>query len=1189
MNKKIILLLCMILLVGTISALEFDNVKSYDELTKTVTIENVFGLGADIAKIKLNTPLVVTTGYGGEFKVAEFEVTSLTDYTDAFGDMKFYNVNDNLKEIEKEIKYKVRSYEDFEVEDYAEENVCSLLKNGTNVCNAKVIGIHTEQREVWNDLGKADFLDKEVKTIGIFAYVNKGDYVEWIPNFYGVKISEWASWTADLNTGLLHYYKLDDNIDSLSTTNMTETGTPVYNSGLIGNNLDGGTSNTGKYLSSTTDWDIDGGTVSFSVWVDSRGAPTVGPDGIVGTCSDASDVCYMINYFETGPVIQWNRLRNGVADGLVSHTVTLPTIVGTYNHFVGTYDGTNMRLYVNGTLVAGPTAYSGDGTGATTRAYISNNAQAPGRYFNGEIDEVGVWNRALTTDEITYLYNSGDGCAYGDDACGINAPTPTVVLDLPTAYENYTDANILAFDVDVYTYDDSLLIQNVSLFLDGVFNQTNTGGANGSYQFTNDVTVSDGKHNYSILAFGNDSSNTSSATREFWMNTTPALVLTAPIDYANLSYHNIKFNLTATEAYDVKNVSFYLNGTLNETDTSGTSGAYVFSKYLVDGYYNWSVTAFSSNINSTVNQSATRNLTIDTVSPAVTITAPPSVIEFQQLNHNVSLNWTSTDTHLSQCVVGYNSSNSTVTCGDETFDINITSSSQPKNLTFWVNDTFGNINTTDVSWDYRLFLESEIYSDPVYEGATTTFYVTLLTNGTDINFGNLSYDSKGYTGTITTNSANNFTLSRSLVVPNVASDKNVTFFWNITQGDFNYAIPSHTQNISSIGIDDCTANTIVLYNFTIVDEETQTKLLATNASGKVDISIYTYGTTTELINFNNSYFLTNGFSVCLNDSLTTDYNLDGVIEYDGNNTVKEFYNFQDEVISNATENTNITLYDLADGDSQAFKLIAKDSSYLALTDTLIKVYRKYIDEGVNKITEIPITDGNGETVAHLVNNDVIYTFVLVKGGTILKTFSDVRAVCQTPAITTCTIDFNVFSSGVVVPDYEDDEDLSFTLDYNETSRIIRSVYTIPSGDSATMVLTVIKEDAVGTSVCTDTSTSNADTLSCLIPNSIGNSTVIASITRDGTEVAMGQVKLDQSPSDIYGEVLVFLGLFVIFTLIGASITNNPVYTLIFFMLGVFFLFAINLVANNGFIGATATILWLLVAVILVMVKGARRN
>ena len=128
MNKKLILLFCMILLVGTISALEFDNVKSYDELTKTVTIENVFGLGADIAKIKLNTPLVVTTGYGGEFKVAEFEVTSLTDYTDAFGDMKFSNVNDNLKEIEREIKYKVRSYEDYEVDDYADETIIPFFR-----------------------------------------------------------------------------------------------------------------------------------------------------------------------------------------------------------------------------------------------------------------------------------------------------------------------------------------------------------------------------------------------------------------------------------------------------------------------------------------------------------------------------------------------------------------------------------------------------------------------------------------------------------------------------------------------------------------------------------------------------------------------------------------------------------------------------------------------------------------------------------------------------------------------------------------------------------------------------------------------------------------------------------------------------------------------------------------------------
>jgi len=109
---------------------------------------------------------------------------------------------------------------------------------------------------------------------------------------------------------------------------------------------------------------------------------------------------------------------------------------------------------------------------------------------------------------------------------------------------------------------------------------------------------------------------------------------------------------------------------------------YVFSKYLVDGYYTWYADTYSSNIASGVNQSEIEIWLLIVQTPVVVITAPPSIINFQRLNRNVSLNWTATDTNLGQCIVGYDSSNSTVTCGDETFDINITSSSQPKNLTF---------------------------------------------------------------------------------------------------------------------------------------------------------------------------------------------------------------------------------------------------------------------------------------------------------------------------------------------------------------------------------------------------------------------------------------------------------------------------------------------------------------------------
>jgi len=42
--------------MNLVSAWEFDNAKDYDVETKEVTIKNAFGLGSDVAKIKLNTP-----------------------------------------------------------------------------------------------------------------------------------------------------------------------------------------------------------------------------------------------------------------------------------------------------------------------------------------------------------------------------------------------------------------------------------------------------------------------------------------------------------------------------------------------------------------------------------------------------------------------------------------------------------------------------------------------------------------------------------------------------------------------------------------------------------------------------------------------------------------------------------------------------------------------------------------------------------------------------------------------------------------------------------------------------------------------------------------------------------------------------------------------------------------------------
>ena len=79
----------------------------------------------------------------------------------------------------------------------------------------------------------------------------------------------------------------------------------------------------------------------------------------------------------------------------------------TIYHVVGTYDGTNTRLYVNGSLVAGPTAF----TLSLTQTLCCIAAYAPGSYsnsfFSGTIDEVAFYTFALSSTQIATHYAAG--------------------------------------------------------------------------------------------------------------------------------------------------------------------------------------------------------------------------------------------------------------------------------------------------------------------------------------------------------------------------------------------------------------------------------------------------------------------------------------------------------------------------------------------------------------------------------------------------------------------------------------------------------------------------------------------------------------------------------------------------------------------------------------------------------------
>jgi hypothetical protein len=80
---------------------------------------------------------------------------------------------------------------------------------------------------------------------------------------------------------------------------------------------------------------------------------------------------------------------------------------GKWHYAVVTYDGSTVRLYVDGVQVSSlSTSANPDNTG-TRPVRIGANSLTLNGYFTGNVDEVRIWNRALSSTEIANAYNNG--------------------------------------------------------------------------------------------------------------------------------------------------------------------------------------------------------------------------------------------------------------------------------------------------------------------------------------------------------------------------------------------------------------------------------------------------------------------------------------------------------------------------------------------------------------------------------------------------------------------------------------------------------------------------------------------------------------------------------------------------------------------------------------------------------------
>jgi|GEM_PF-1526118 len=135
---------------------------------------------------------------------------------------------------------------------------------------------------------------------------------------------------------------------------------------------------------------------------------------------------------------------------------------GNWHYAVVTYDGSVLRLYVDGSLVATMSNITATPHTNNTPLVIGKDSNGNNRYFIGDIDEVRVYNRALSAQEVSDAYNNG---IFSNDGLVIRATfTPPIAEDknITTTENSSIDVILTGIDPDNYEQLTFSIVNNPS-------------------------------------------------------------------------------------------------------------------------------------------------------------------------------------------------------------------------------------------------------------------------------------------------------------------------------------------------------------------------------------------------------------------------------------------------------------------------------------------------------------------------------------------------------------------------------------------------------------------------------------------------------------------------------------------------------------------------------------------------------
>lgn len=210
-----------------------------------------------------------------------------------------------------------------------------------------------------------------------------------------------------ITSGLVGWWRFDENSGTVAAdmsgngNTATLVGSPSWVSGRVANALQfNGTSNYAVVPNSTSLTIANA--ITVMAWVK---GPAAGVwQKVVGKGPDATEEYGL--YFKPGS--GWCHIEAGISGG--QRLMESGTIAdNTWHQCVFTYDGTTMTLYVDGVVTASLAQTGVINTSAESVSIGAEKTSTSQTYYtNAAIDDVRIYNRALSASEIQQIY-AGNG------------------------------------------------------------------------------------------------------------------------------------------------------------------------------------------------------------------------------------------------------------------------------------------------------------------------------------------------------------------------------------------------------------------------------------------------------------------------------------------------------------------------------------------------------------------------------------------------------------------------------------------------------------------------------------------------------------------------------------------------------------------------------------------------------------